>query len=136
MIEAIAVWLASFTEAVQTVLATHGGLFWVLCFAPAIIFIEIPRYYIALVWACVMELTGRHTHGNRLAARDRRGDSRERGLRWLATQTPVVGPLGPEHPAARVRLELAGHTVAVATRVAVECLCHGCRRSAELWPRW
>ncbi len=37
-------------------------------------------------------------------------------LRRLRSQAPVVRPLGPGHPAARVRLELAGHAVAVGER--------------------
>ena len=49
-----------------------------------------------------------------------RGDTILRSAAAAGIFTPVVGPLGPQHPGAGVRLEFAGHAEAVAARRAFQ----------------
>ncbi|HEX6810793.1 MAG TPA: glycosyltransferase [Planctomycetota bacterium] len=59
MIEWLAAELARWCAAVQVAWTVHGGWTWFLWFAPAVLFLEIPRYYLPLLWAVVMRLLGR-----------------------------------------------------------------------------
>ncbi len=62
---------------------------------------------------CVLEMLARSTHGDGLEFGDSRSDTHERLLRRPCHLTPVVRSFRPEHPATRMRLELAGHPEAV-----------------------
>ncbi|HZN40938.1 MAG TPA: glycosyltransferase family 2 protein [Planctomycetota bacterium] len=56
MIDCLAAALAKWCAAVQVAWTVHGGWTWFFWFAPAIVFLEIPRYYLPLCWAVVMRL--------------------------------------------------------------------------------
>ena len=61
----------------------------------------------------IFVLAGRHADRHRLEARDSLGHRRVRGLRWLATQTPVIRALGPDHPGLGVRRPFGRHVETV-----------------------
>ena len=64
----------------------------------------------------VHELRARNTDSDRLTGRDCRRHCGECGLRGLRATAPVAGPLGPQQPAAGMRLEFARHAKAVGGR--------------------
>ena len=78
----------------------------------------------------VLEVLARDTDGDGLELRDRRGDTHERLLRRPCNLAPIVGALRPEHPAPRMRLELAGHPEAIRGGCSGERSSHRRRR---LW---
>ena len=53
------------------------------------------------------------THGHSFVARNALSHFDEGTLRRLATVAPGIRPLGPEHPAAGMRLPFCGHTESV-----------------------
>jgi cellulose synthase/poly-beta-1,6-N-acetylglucosamine synthase-like glycosyltransferase len=59
MFDCLAAALAKWCAAVHVAWTVHGGWTWFLWFAPAIVFLEIPRYYLPLCWAVVMRLLGK-----------------------------------------------------------------------------
>ena len=63
--EQLAALLAAWADTIATAWAVHGGWTWFLWFAPAILFLEIPRYYLPLLWAVVWRALGRDRRGRR-----------------------------------------------------------------------
>jgi hypothetical protein len=64
----------------------------------------------------LIELCRRHTDRHRLESSDRVCHGRERPLRRSRLLAPVIRPIGPEHPAASMRLEFRRHAESVRQR--------------------
>ncbi|MBL8753110.1 MAG: glycosyltransferase [Planctomycetes bacterium] len=72
--------LAAWFDAVAVAWHTHGGLWWFLMFAPALLFLELPRYYLPLAWAITARLRGADAAQAHAAAIDRERLLRRRPL--------------------------------------------------------
>ena len=56
MIERAAAAVSAWLDAVVVLYGFYGTLQWLMLFAPAIVFLEIPRYYVPLLWAVLVRL--------------------------------------------------------------------------------
>ena len=56
MIERAAAELVAWLDAVHVLWSSYGGLQWLLWFAPAVVFLELPRYYLPLLWAVLVRV--------------------------------------------------------------------------------
>jgi cellulose synthase/poly-beta-1,6-N-acetylglucosamine synthase-like glycosyltransferase len=72
--------LATWWDHVVVAWHTHGGLWWFLLFAPALVCLELPRYYLPLLWAVVVRLLGHDRRGAQRGAADRERLLRRRPL--------------------------------------------------------
>ncbi len=82
MIDALLAAFANARDGIAIAWATHGGLWWLALFAPAVVFLELPRYYLPLLWAVVVRGLGRD--------RNRNSADRERLLRRRPLVSVVV----------------------------------------------
>jgi cellulose synthase/poly-beta-1,6-N-acetylglucosamine synthase-like glycosyltransferase len=56
VIERAAAALVAWLDAVHVLWSSYGGLQWLLWFAPAVVFLELPRYYLPLLWAVLVRV--------------------------------------------------------------------------------